>query len=799
MNTEEWGRIKELFHAALEQPLERRASFLNEACGRDEAQRARLEEMLRAHESGDSLLDAGPVASGRAPLAPVSPGQRIGNFRIVRELGSGGMGTVFEAEQERPRRRVALKVMHGGIVASSAVRRFQQEAQVLGRLHHPGIAQIYEVGVHPSTSDGAGIPWFSMELISGASLTQHVQKQTPSTRQRVELFVAVCDAVHYAHEQGVIHRDLKPSNILVEPTGQPKILDFGVARFTDSDAPLSTMHTGAGELLGTIAYMSPEQVRGDPSKMDRRSDVYALGVVLYELLTSQLPYPVQNTPLPRAVRLIEEEEPTPPTRHQRGLARDLETIALKALEKEPERRYPTALALAEDLRRFLRDEPILARPASATEQIVKFARRHRTAVAGLVAVFVVLVIGIIGTSVGMLRARHSADEARSESETSSAVGDFLSELLAKGDPLDFRELPMPAPIVARERKLVDVLRESSPMLTQRFLGKPKVEAPLRAAFGRAFFGLGLWKDAEREQQRAIELFREIGGPDDPRALYTEITHILVLEWLGRYDEAERVGAETLAACRRIHGEDDRDTIAVAIQVAHAKGARRDPQAPRDLAAVISRAEPLFGRDDPVVIEANVMQTLLLSYCADDFKAAEACGLDALERIARGPMPNGVLRYGCENFLGIAVANQSDFARALPIYRSSLDGYIRILGADHPWTLMVQGNVGWTLLELGQYEEAERLLRDAAKKLCADDVMGPLHLQTAVVMSNLAKLLERTERYPEAIQWRRGALTAMEAHYSPGHEQIRSAREDLAACLRSTGAISEADALTAQFH
>jgi serine/threonine protein kinase len=279
---------------------------------------------------------------------------------------------------------VALKVIKPGFATAETLRRFQHESQALGRLQHPGIAQIHEA----STADtGFGPqPYFAMELIRGCALRQYAEEKHLDTRQRLELMAKICDAVEHAHQRGVIHRDLKPGNILVDETGQPKILDFGVARVTDSEVQLTT-HTDLGQLIGTLAYMSPEQVTGDPLVVDTRSDVYALGVILYELLAGKLPYAVDRKLLPEAVHVIREDEPARLSSINRTYRGDIETIVAKALEKDKARRYGSAAAFASDIRRYLADEPITARRPSASYQLQKLARRHKALVAGTAAVF----------------------------------------------------------------------------------------------------------------------------------------------------------------------------------------------------------------------------------------------------------------------------------------------------------------------------------------------------------------------------------------------------------------------------
>src|SRR5207245_1728435 len=283
---------------------------------------------------------------------------RIGRYRIIRLLGEGGMGSVYEAEQDEPRRRVALKVIKAAWASPELFRRFEQESQTLGRLQHPGIAQIYEAG---TADTGFGFqPFFAMEIIHGKSLGEYADARHLNTRQRLALMIQVCEAVQHAHQRGIIHRDLKPGNILVDENGQPKILDFGLARVTDSDAQ-ATRQTDIGQLLGTLAYMSPEQVLADPLALDTRSDVYALGVILYELLAGKLPY--QLTPhLHEAVQTIQQVDPSPLSTVSRVYRGDIETIVARALEKDKARRYASAADLAADSRRHLEDQPISAKP-----------------------------------------------------------------------------------------------------------------------------------------------------------------------------------------------------------------------------------------------------------------------------------------------------------------------------------------------------------------------------------------------------------------------------------------------------
>ncbi len=324
---------------------------------------------------------------------------KVGRFSVERVIASGGMGTVYEAIQDHPRRSVAVKVMRHGVASRSAMRRFEYESQILARLRHPGIAQIYEAGTHDDPgAPGEPVPFFAMEYIPNARpITRYAIEEKLPTRQRLELFEQVCDAVHHGHAEGIIHRDLKPSNILVDPDGHVKIIDFGVARGTDSDMAITTLQTDIGHLIGTLQYMSPEQCAADPHDIDTRSDVYALGVVLYELLSGKLPYDVSNAPVFESTRVIREQQPTQLSAVDATLRGDPETIVLKALEKDRERRYQSANELARDIRLYLVGDPIEAKRDSVIYRLRKRIRRHRVSFALAVALVVVGAISVAST------------------------------------------------------------------------------------------------------------------------------------------------------------------------------------------------------------------------------------------------------------------------------------------------------------------------------------------------------------------------------------------------------------------
>jgi serine/threonine protein kinase len=370
-------RAEELFKAALGRAPDERAEFLAHECAQDTALRSEVEALLVADDQAGGFLE--PPGGGAGGGADVMAGRRIGQYRVVRLLGSGGMGSVFEAMQDHPKRQVALKIIKSGFAPPSALRRFAHEAEILARLRHPGIAQVYEAGTH---EDSTGpVPFFAMELVAGAkAITDFAGENRLPTRDRLELFACVCDAVHHGHQRGVIHRDLKPGNIVVDSTGQPKVIDFGVARATDADMTIASLHTDVGQLVGTLRYMSPEQCQGDSGEIDVRSDVYGLGVVLYELLSGQLPYDLTTTApfdIPRVIRNVDARRLSSIDRTLHG---DVETIVLKALEKDRERRYQSVADLGRGLRRYLANQPIEAKRDSGWYVLRKTVSRHKGAV-----------------------------------------------------------------------------------------------------------------------------------------------------------------------------------------------------------------------------------------------------------------------------------------------------------------------------------------------------------------------------------------------------------------------------------
>lgn len=412
MTTERWKRIEQLFGAALELAPQEREDYLCRECGADDELHRQVEFLLEhdACAGEDFLGDTSPNFDLRGlPSAGRTDqfiGKTIGKFRVKDLLAHGGMGTVYVAEQTNPQRNVALKVIFANAWSVSVEKRFDIETRILAHLRHPNIAQIHESGTH-RLDTGANIHYFAMEYVPEARTIIHYASDNElSISDRIGLFAHVCDAVQYGHQRGVVHRDLKPGNILVDSNGHVKVIDFGVARCTDSDIAVTTLHTEAGQILGTLAYMSPEQCSADPNQIDTTTDVYSLGVILFELLTGRMPYDVSNMTIHSAARVICEKEPSRPSAFNRHLRGDLDTLVLKAIEKDRAKRYSSAAALAEDIRRKMRGEPISARPATAWTRSLRWAARHPMTAAAISSVVLALIIvGATFISVLVVNAR----------------------------------------------------------------------------------------------------------------------------------------------------------------------------------------------------------------------------------------------------------------------------------------------------------------------------------------------------------------------------------------------------------
>jgi len=694
---------------------------------------------------------------------------RIGPFRVLAPIGHGGMGIVYEAEQERPHRRVALKIVRPGLVAAAALRRFEREYELLGRLQHPGIAQIYQAGVE-ETEHGPQ-PYFAMELVRGKRLDEYVRTTSPALRDRLLLVAAIADAVQHAHHRGIIHRDLKPANILVTDAGEPKVLDFGIAR--PREAVLTGVQTVTGEVLGTLRYMSPEQISGDIAALDTRTDVYALGVILYEVLAERPPYELDRKSIAEAARIIHEEEPTR-LRSITSVPVDVETIVAKALEKEKERRYNSAAELAEDIRRFLRDEPITARPPSAAYQVRKFARRHKAMVAAVLASLIVFIAGVAATAWQAVRATRAertaearASEAEIEREKAEAVTSFLTGMLESVDPAQAR---------GREVTVREALDAAARRIDAGEVRQPAVEIAVRDVIGSTYGSLGVYDEAERQLRSALALEDRTGAAPLVRA-GTHNRLVNVLYSAGKIPDAITEAREALRLRREALGPEHPD-VATSLD---------------DLGAVLSSggdveaAEPLMREslairrkvlppDDPM-LAVGLNNLAVVRWRKGDIEEAESLYREALgiDRKAFGTdHPEVASRVTNLAVLLRDVGRPED---AETLAREGVAIRRRILGNEHPMLANAMTVLAGTLEDQGRYAEAEPLEREAL--VISRKAFGEVHRDTMRMQNNFGWQLWKQGRYAEAETLVRAAVTHMPETHGPEHRMTRAARANLA--------------------
>ncbi len=935
-------RVKDIFFAVCEAPLADRGQLIERMCGGDEPLRHEVEALLSAASSsaspseflekpvwgrvldinrpgllaapaqagGSSVQDSdcpapapnsgqtGAVAAAAAGLAlpetaasvPVTegPGTQLGPYKLLQRIGEGGFGVVYMAEQEKPvRRLVALKIIKLGMDTRSVIARFEQERQALAMMDHPHIARVFDAG-----ATHAGRPYFVMELVRGIPVTEYCDQYNLTARQRCELFISVCQAVQHAHTKGIIHRDLKPSNVLVtlhDGKPVPKVIDFGIAKATGGKLTDRTLFTEFRAMIGTPAYMSPEQAELSGLDIDTRSDIYSLGVMLYELLTGTTPFDERTlvgSGYDEMRRIIREVEPPRPSARVSGLSfdgsdgrlliahsrleddarganrkseignrkssvldiarrrhtdpqtlvrsirGDLDWIVMACLEKDRTRRYETASALAADLQRHLRDEPVLATPPSQAYRLRKFIRRNRGKVYAGAAVAAVLLLGGVGTTVGFVWALGERDRAVLAETTATQravelkqVSDFQAQMLSQVDPTQagklleedvnakFEAALARAGVPEHERgaqieqftgqwrrvnhtdaarELIDrtILKPASAAIDRQFKDQPLVDAHLRQVLADRYRDLGLYDAALPLQEQALATRRHLLGEEDPNTLSSVNNMGYLLQALGKLSEAEPFYREALETMRRVLGEEHSDTLAATNNMGYLLQAQgKLSEAEGYYRGALENYRRTLGDEHPDTLTSiNNMGVLLKA--EGKLNEAEAYFREALEKRRRALGDEHPHTLASINNLARGLQAQGKLAEAEGYYHEALDQYRRVLGDEHPDTRIAITNMGGLLIAQGKLIEAEPYLREALEQ--ARRVLGEEHPDTLGSIHNMGFLLKAQGRLAEAEPYFREALEKLRAVLGEEHPDTLISIMNIGALLRAQGKLSEAE-------
>ncbi|RMF80161.1 MAG: serine/threonine protein kinase [Planctomycetota bacterium] len=784
MTPTEYNRLAELFLEARRKPESEARAFAARACRDNPEMARRLDSMLASDRSSGASLDARPrhdptgaADESAAPAAAIP--DRIAGYAILELLGRGGMGVVYRARQERPARLVALKLIRPDLVSPSSLRRFELEAHALGQLQNPGIAQIFEAGA--ASVGNVPCPWFAMELVDGRPVDEYAKTHGLGITQRVELLARIADAVQHAHQKGVIHRDLKPGNILVTSDGQPKILDFGVARVIGADSAIGTLDTRPGQLCGTLPYMSPEQIEGDATALDTRSDVYALGVLAYELLTGAALYDLEGKSLPQALRIVAETEPQAISTHDARLRGDLDTIVAKALEREPARRYPSAAQFAADLRHYLRDEPISARPPRLSYQLRKFALRHRAAVIGAAAAALAVFAGFIGTAFGLMQANRQRNLALRQAHIAQAVSDFVREdLFAQADP---------ATETDRALTLRAALDNAAAGLGKRFSDEPLVEAALRVTVGSLYRKLGAYELANDHLTRAVALRSQAAGDRNTETLEALRELAILRDRQGRYDESIALHERVLALRRDLLGPASPATLTSMNDLGKVYDEQdRYDEAERLYLDALETGRRELGESDTVTLTAMHQLGTLYDRLSrwDEAERLKSRVLEVRRRTLGNEHPDTL---GTINNLAMHYDRRERFDEALELYTEALAIHRRIHGPDHPNTLIVMNNIGMHYVDRGDFASAEKWLSETLER--RRHALGDEHPHTLSSLNNLALVYMYLERFADAEPLFREVIETNRRLFGAEHKDTFTAAFNLAAAFQRQQRYDEA--------
>ena len=843
-----------VFTEALRLPREERDGYLSEACKGDPKFRRRVQALLDSYDQagdflGRSAAERPPKAARMFP-AEEKPGDRIGHYKLLQQIGEGGCGVVYMAEQEEPvRRRVALKIIKPGMDTKNVIARFEAERQALALMDHPNIAKVFDAGATES-----GRPYFVMELVRGVKITEYCNEHSLTTEDRLKLFVQVCQAVQHAHQRGIIHRDIKPSNILVtqllEGVATPMVIDFGVAKATtDQRLTDKTVFTAFEMLIGTPAYMSPEQAALSTVDVDTRTDIYSLGVLLYELLTSSTPFEtgeLLKAGLDEIRRVIREQEPPrPSTRLSKMLGAnlttvaqqrrsepprlihtiqgDLDWIAMKALEKDRTRRYETANGLALDVKRFLENEPVSARPPSKLYKFQKLVRRNRLLFISVGVIATLLVMGLVLVSALLAREHQALHDSERDKQKAQQVKEFLEGML----DLD------PKMVKGRDTAILREILDKAAARVGKLSNEPGVEGELRSVIGTAYLRTGQYGQAEEMQRAALEICRKRFGRESLETASALNDLGLALIANGRRLEAEKVNREALEIRRRHFGDENADVATSKDNLAHAcndngkfteaealvrealatrrkllgsesqevadslrnlalilTNTRKGEEAEAAMRKVLALRRKLLGSQHPIV--ANALYDLAWTLTMNGKqKEAEALQREAFALLQKVSDNYADVAASLKN-LGDRMREKGNLDDAHSVLTATLSLQRKLLGDDHQDTLYTLNSLALTYEAQTNWSEAESVMREAVasrrKRWGNDD------LQTIYAIRGLAEAIEGQGKWAEAEALRREALLSWRKRAGNSDAQTLREFENLAKVLMRQKRFGETERL-----
>jgi eukaryotic-like serine/threonine-protein kinase len=760
LHPDQWQALSPHLDQALAMGDDDRIAWLSELAERDPALAAQVRALLNEHLllAEEGFLENSPAA---LPKAPGLAGQTIGPYTLISQIGQGGMGSVWLAERSDGRfeRRVAVKFIHVALMGKGGEQRFKREGSILGRLANPHIAELVDAGV-----SALGQPYLVLEHVEGEHIDRYCDQQNLDVEARIRIFLDVLAAVAHAHSNLIVHRDLKPSNVLISKDGQVKLLDFGIAKLLEGegDTGAATALTVEGGRAMTPEYAAPEQVTGAP--VTTATDVYALGVLLYVLLTGQHPAGTARYSPADLVKAIVDTDPkrpsdvvttasetgeetttnaakrtTTPEKLGRLLRGDLDTILAKTLKKNPQERYASVTALAHDLQRYLRHEPITARPDTLAYRAGKFIRRNRIAVVLASLAFAAAIAGVTGTLVQARRARAQRDFAIRERDRASRVTQFMIKMFKVSDPSESRGNS----VTARE-----ILDKAAAEVDTQLAKDPETQAQMTDVMGNVYFSLGLYPKSESMLTRSDNIRRQALGPSHPDTLASASDLGRTLSSEQRDQDAEKLLRETLAAQQRVLGPEHPDTLTSMHRLANSLiGQKRYSEAEQLHSQVLEKRRRVLGPDhsDTVASMDNMAFVFMME---ERFPEAEKMQRDSLaiaQRVQGADHPDTLDSI---NRLARILSLEKKFPEAEKVQRDGLDIQMRVMGPDHPLTLRSLNNLRDILMKENNYPEAENVSRQIQARQVR--VRGPEHPYTAYATYFLACLVAHQGRKSEAL-------------------------------------------------